>query len=324
MENNTKCLKIFLGSYDGKIYTTQLDLKSKELTETYSFKSSDNPIKVITSSDNYIFTSGLDEIVHIYDIQQKKEIGMFVTYSGSVFKIEIFKKFLFVSGDDHNLSIFRMSDFSPVHNLKGHKGSITDFIIHRTGRFCLSASKDHSVMIWNLMTGKNIIKYKFKEDKICQKLLFFKQQNCALLIFDFEVWLFDLFKDTENYEEYVLKKIKLSDKIFDAFVSGSTLFIYYSNANIELFNEELESIKRVTIEKPDKIRDLDIRTKMISVTTGNKISLLNVVFANNEIYTYDINKIVKSENDANIKKFRSINLSMNDRITCLNSRIVSN
>jgi WD40 repeat protein len=322
--DNIKCLKIFLGSYDGKIYTTQLDLKNKQLTETYSFNSSDNPIKVITNNDNYIFTSGHDEIVHIYDIHQKKEIGMFVTYSGSVFKIELFKKFLFVSGDDHNLSIFRMSDFSPVHNLKGHKGSITDFIIHRTGRFCLSASKDHSVIIWNLMTGKNIIKYKFKEDKICHKLLFFKQQKYALLLFEFEIWMFDLFKDTEKYEEYVVKKIKVTDKIFDAFVSGSMLFIYYSNASIEIFNEELESVKKVTLEKPDKIRDLDIRTKMINITTGNKVSLLNVVYANNELYTYDINKITKSDNDANIKKFRSINLSMNDRITCLSSRIVNN
>jgi WD40 repeat protein len=318
-----KCLKIFLGSYEGKIYTTELDLKSKQISDTFSFKSSDNPIKIITNSDNFIFTSGHDEIVHIYDILQKKEIGMFVTYSGSIFRIEIFKKFLFVSGDDHNLSIFRMSDFNPIHNLKGHKGSITDFIIHRTGRFCLSASKDHSVIIWNLLTGKQIIKYKFKEDKICQKLLFFKQQKYALLLFEYEIWLFDLFKDTEKYEEYVVKKVKVSDKIFDAFVSGSTLFIYYSNATLELFNMELDSIKNISLEKPDKIRDLDIRTKMINVTSGNKINLLNVVYANNEIYIYDINKINKAENDANIKKFRSINLTMNDRITCVNSKIIN-
>jgi WD40 repeat protein len=320
---NIKCLKIFLGSYEGKIYTTQLDLKTKQIRDTYSFKSSDNPIKIISNNDNYIFTSGHDEIVHIYDILQKKEIGMFVTYSGSIFKIEIFKKFLFVSGDDHNLSIFRMSDFSPIHNLKGHKGSITEFIIHRTGRFCLSASKDHSVIIWNLLTGKPIIKYKFKEEKICQKLIFFKQQKYALLIFDYEIWLFDLFKDTENYEEYVVKKIRVSDKIFDAFVSGATLFIYYNNASLELFNEELESEKKITLEKPDKMRDLDVRTKMINTITGNKLSLLNVVFANNEIYIYDINKINKAENNTQIKKFRSINLSMNDRITCLNTKIVN-
>lgn len=319
---NIKQLKIFLGSYEGKIYSTQLDLKSKEICDTYSFKSSDNPIKIITNSDNYIFTSGIDEMVHIYDITQKKEIGMFMTYSGSIFKVDIFKKFLFVSGDDHNLSIYRMSDFNPIHNLKGHKGSVTDFIIHRTGRFCLSASKDHSVIIWNLLTGKQIIKYKFKDERICQKLLFFNQQKYALLIFDFEIWLFDLFKDTENYEEYILKKIKVEDKIFDAFVSGGNLYVYYSNASIEMFNEELESFKKIILEKPDKIRDLECRTKMINITSGNKINLLNVVYANNEIYIYDINKIAKTE-DTFVKKFRSINLRMNDRITCINSRIVN-
>ena len=215
-----------------------------------------------------------------------------------------------------------MSDFNLVHNLKGHKGSVTDFIIHRTGRFCLSASKDHSVIIWNLLTGKQIIKYKFKDERICQKLLFFNQQKYALLIFDFEIWLFDLFKDTENYEEYILKKIKVEDKIFDAFVSGGNLYVYYSNASIEMFNEELESFKKITLEKPDKIRDLECRTKMINITSGNKINLLNVVYANNEIYIYDINKIAKTE-DTFVKKFRSINLRMNDRITCINSRIVN-
>jgi WD40 repeat protein len=332
----TNSLNIFLGSYEGKVFCVEMNLKTKDI-KTFSFKASDNSIKVITNKDSFIFVSGVDEIIHMYNYKKKEELGMVVSYSGTISNIQIFKSFLFAAGDEPNIAIWRMSDFSPIHNLKGHKKAINHFIIHKTGRFAVSASKDNSIIIWNLLAGKAIIKYKLKE-LICNKLLFIKNQKLVVLIFDNEFWLFDLFKETDNYEEYVLKKVKVENKIFDAYVVGSNLFIFHIDGSSEVYTdvtEESYSVKPFKLDKPSKAEEdeLDVRIKLVNVACGEKFNLLNVVYSNNEIYIYDMTKIIKNlnttaegsgveGNDAPvIKKFRSINLKTNERITCVNSQI---
>jgi WD40 repeat protein len=329
-ENNNSTLSLFLGSYEGKVFSAEMDLKSKEI-KTYSFKASDNSLKVITNNDNFIFVSGVDEIIHIYDYKKKEELGMVVSYSGTISNIQIFKSFLFACGDESVISIWRMSDFSPVHNLKGHKKAINHFIIHKSGRFGVSASKDKSIIIWNLLTGKAIMQYKFKE-LICTKLLFIKNQKLVVLIFDTEFWIFDLFKNTQNYEEYILKKIKVEGgKIFDAFTVNNNLLIFHNDGSAKVFSniieEEEHTVKSFTLEKPTKEKEdeLDIRTKLVYLACGTKFNLLNVVFTNNEVYVYDVNKILKNVDGENftVKKFRSINFRTKERITCINAQINS-
>lgn len=331
-----KIVNYYFGSYDGKIYSVPVDVspKSKKVLSKFAFKVSDNSLRVLCLKDEYIFASGMDEIIHIYDMSKKEDKGMIVTYAGSISKIQIVKNFLFAGGEEKTIPIWRMSDFNLVHNLKGHKGAITDFIIHKSGKFGVSASRDHKVIIWNLIHGIKITKYKFKNNIVCNKLLFIKKQKYVVFLFDNQFWIFDLFKKSENYEDWVLKKVNVDNKICDGFVVKNQLFILHNNGQIKVYDNifEKDNYIKMILEKPKNLseNELDYRVKFINLTENKemKIKLLNVVYTNGEIYIYDLNKIVKqsrlstdNEQETLINKYMSFELKTSDRITCLNSRI---
>ena len=100
------------------------------MVSSFALKTSENSLKVILNKDNHVFVSGVDEIVHIFDMDKREDKGSVVTYNGSVTNLQIVKNFLFASGDETTISIWRMADFNLIHSLKGHKNSILNFIIH--------------------------------------------------------------------------------------------------------------------------------------------------------------------------------------------------
>lgn len=321
-------MKMFMGSYDGKVYSLDIDLKSKKTIGSFAFKVSEHSLKVIVNKDSHIFASGIDEIIHIFDMEKRQDKGMVVTYAGSIDNIQITKKFLFASGSENNISIWRMSDFNLVHSLKGHKAPVTHFIIHKSAKFGISASKDSTLIIWNLVTGTKIIKYMFKDNLVCNKILFMNKQTLAVLLFDSEFWIFDLFKKSENYEDWIVKKVKVSGRIVDAFSYKTGLYILDNNGEMKIFADVLnsEEFAELLLEKPEKKseEDLDIRVKIVNTALSKKIKLLNIIYSNHEIYVFDFNKIIKksiSTEKQTIKKYMQVEFKTSDRITCLNTVI---
>ena len=110
---DTNNINIVLGSYEGKIFCLDFNIITS-MIKTYSFKVSENCLKTIINSDKHIFTSGNDEIIHIYDLDNREEKGLVLTYNGSISKIVKFNDFLFVGGDSHTIGIWRMTDFSNI------------------------------------------------------------------------------------------------------------------------------------------------------------------------------------------------------------------
>jgi WD40 repeat protein len=324
-----KINKFYFGSYEGKIYAVDVDLKTKQIISSYAFKVSENSLKVLVVKDGHLFASGIDEIVHIFDMKKKEDKGSVMTYSGSVMNLQIVKNFLFASGDEPTISIWRMTDFSMVHTLKGHKAAVNNFIIHKSAKFGISTARDSTLIIWNLITGTKIVRYNFKDNLICNKILFLKEQTLAILIFENEFWLFDLFKNSENYEEWVIKKLKVGSKIVEAFTFKTGLFLIHTNGEVTVFSDIVNNDASISLHlnKPERISedDLDIRVKTINLSKNQKLNLLNVVYSNNEIYIYDLNKLNKSVSNMkkeHFKEFMKVDIKTKDRITCLNSVLI--
>jgi len=350
-----KKLSIYLGSYEGNLYSVDLDLKTKEL-EMFKFKVSENSIKVITHQSQYIFASGIDEMIHIYDMNKKEEKGLFVTYAGSISNIFIVKDFLLASGDDCNIPIWRLSDFGLLHSLKGHKKSVVSLAVHKTGKFCISSAKDNTLIVWNLMNGLKIIKYNLK-NLICNKIIFLNDEQHALIVFDNEFWIFNYLKNSELHQEWIEKKIKSDFKILDVISVADKLVLFSNLGEMAIYENALEAendkVVLKVLDKPEKVdkEDLEIRIKALNYVKEKKLGLLNVIYSNNEVYVYDLNKILnldnarktyktkkdnentdekeedKEEVNANkvvVKKFKSINLKTGDRLTCLDGQILNN
>ena len=346
-------LSIYLGTYEGKIIVNNIDIKTKCITNNFSFSSSQNAIRTIYHKDNSLFVSGLDEIIHIFDINHKTSEGDLMTYSGSINDIKVHDNYLIAAGDEVTIPIWRMKDFNNILELKGHKKSINSFDIHSSGGFLVSCSKDQSVILFDLLTGRKIKKFEF--DYICNKVELFNKDNYLLLVFDLHIFIMDLMKNTNissenDKDNNVLQKMNFSKKIINAYIIKTKLVVIFSDAEIKTYelniNEDEKENKEKTenvvnlgseislfFEKPEKKdeNDLDIKVRFISISKIEKIKIITISYSNNEVFFYDLNKIIKYEelnetetkehNNKIIKKYGKLEYNIPGKITALDTEL---
>ena len=90
----------------------------------------------------------------------------------------------------------------------------------------------------------------------------------------------------------------------------------------------------ITLEKPAKKdeNDLEIRVRYVSISKIDKIKIITISYSNNEVYFYDLNKIVKLEelenktenkdNNNLIKKYGKLQYNIPGKITALDCELI--
>jgi WD40 repeat protein len=307
----------------------------------------------------------------MFDVTKKVSEGDLMTYSGSINDIKINKNYLIVAGENNTIPIWRMSDFNNIIELKGHKKAINSIGIHSSGGILVSASRDKCVIIFDLLTGRKIEKIEF--DYICNKVELFDKDKYLMVMFDLHVFILDLMKNS-NGNDNIIQKLNFNKKILNAFVVKNKLLILFTDGEIityklnikdeENINEKKESEEETNIEKdtyeeggdiininseikfnlekPDKKNenDLDIKARFVSISKIDKIRIITISYSNNEVYFYDLNKIIKYDEIGNkkddkneikeekeekninyIKKYGKIEFNIPEKITALDSEL---
>ena len=370
-EPSQTIFSIYLGTYEGKIIVNNINIKTKENISNFSFTSSQNAIRTIYHKSGSLFVSGTDEIIHMFDVTKKVSEGDLMTYSGTINDIKINKNYLIVAGENNTIPIWRMSDFNNIIELKGHKKAINSIDIHSSGGILVSASRDKCVIIFDLLTGRKIEKIEF--DYICNKVELFDKDKYLMVLFDLHVFILDLMKNS-NGNDNIIQKLNFNKKILNAFVVKNKLLILFTDGEIityklnikdeENINEKKESEEETNIEKdtyeeggdiininseikfnlekPDKKNenDLDIKARFVSISKIDKIRIITISYSNNEVYFYDLNKIIKYDEIGNkkddkneikeekeekninyIKKYGKIEYNIPEKITALDSEL---
>ena len=371
-EPSQTIFSIYLGTYEGKIIVNNINIKTKENISNFSFTSSQNAIRTIYHKSSSLFVSGTDEIIHMFDVTKKVSEGDLMTYSGSINDIKINKNYLIVAGENNTIPIWRMSDFNNIIELKGHKKAINSIDIHSSGGILVSASRDKCVIIFDLLTGRKIEKIEF--DFICNKVELFDKDKYLMVMFDLHVYILDLMKNSSGNDN-IIQKLNFNKKILNAFVVKNKLLILFTDGEIITYklnikdeeennNEKQEGKEELNIEKdiyeeggniininselkfnlekPNKKNenDLDIKARFVSISKIDKIRIITISYSNNEVYFYDLNKIIKYEeigkikNDKNeikeekdemnvnyIKKYGKIEYNIPEKITALDSEL---
>ena len=371
-ESSQILFSIYLGTYEGKIIVNNINIKTKENISNFSFTSSQNAIRTIYHKSGSLFVSGTDEIIHMFDVSKKVSEGDLMTYSGSVNDIKISNNYLIVAGENNTIPIWRMSDFNNIIELKGHKKAINSIDIHSSGGILVSASRDKCVIIFDLLTGRKIEKFEF--DFICNKVELFDKDKYLMVVFDLHVYILDLMKNSHGNDN-IIQKLNFNKKILNAFVVKNKLIILFTDGEIITYklnikdeennnnekkeNEEENNIDKetyeeggdiininsklnISLEKPNKKNenDLDIKARFVSISKIDKIRIITISYSNNEVYFYDLNKIIKyeqienkkeekneikEENDESkvnyIKKYGKIEYNIPEKITALDSEL---
>ena len=222
-----------------------------------------------------------------------------------------------------------------------------------------------------MLTGRKIEKIEF--DFICNKVELFDKDKYLMVMFDLHVFILDLMKNS-NGNDNIIQKLNFNKKILNAFVVKNKLLILFTDGEIityklnikdeENINEKKESEEETNIEKdtyeeggdiininseikfnlekPDKKNenDLDIKARFVSISKIDKIRIITISYSNNEVYFYDLNKIIKYDEIGNkkddkneikeekeekninyIKKYGKIEYNIPEKITALDSEL---
>ena len=318
--------QIFLGTYTGQVLIINSDLNDKD--QTFSFKASDSQIKTILPFENYIFTSGTDEIIRFYDLKNKQEKGVVVSYTGTIGKLFLNSKFLFAMSEK-NIEIFKKKDLKKYAQLVGHKHNVIDFIVHSSGKIIFTIGRDNYLMLFSIFSKKPKFRYKF--DSELAALCFCYNEKYLAISFSTKVLILDYQVDSENFDDWIV----LDHKISSSFDNPSKILDTKNFNNKYLLivktNFEVEIVKLNKLDNNKKL----IKLKLKSKSEGKRIknftvvesdiqdlpSLLLVIDSDNLISVFNLDILVKSK-EVELEAIKQFDLAA-DRFTAI-SAVLSN
>ncbi|GJJ11186.1 hypothetical protein Clacol_005418 [Clathrus columnatus] len=166
-----RTFKIIAGTYEKNLYgleasleedttttSTTLPVHQLKLRTLFIFPAHVACVKTVAASPTggkWLATGSADEIIKIWDLRRRKEVGGLMHHSGSITHLTFpSRSHLLSASEDGTLCLFHTRDWSVLRSLKGHKGRINNITVHPTGKVALSVGKDKILRMWDLMRGK--------------------------------------------------------------------------------------------------------------------------------------------------------------------------
>ncbi|KAI6149601.1 WD40-repeat-containing domain protein [Pisolithus tinctorius] len=195
--------KIVAGSYEKLLYGLEGTVSSSEsgyefhLKPIFIFPAHVSHIKAVAASPGgkWLATGSADEIIKVWDLARRKEIGGLMHHEGSITYLEFpSRSHLLSASEDGTLSLFHARDWVVLRTFKGHKGRVNSVAIHPSGKIALSVGQDRTLRMWDLMRGKGSASIKLgKEGEIVRwsvgATFFIVQYHSTLEIFSTDMVL---------------------------------------------------------------------------------------------------------------------------------------
>lgn len=131
----------------------------RKFVQSFANHSHQGSVKSIAISGKWLASSGSDEIIHIYDMLERKQSGTLMKQNGSVNSIAFTPdtSYLLSGSEDGSIAIFKTGSWHMEKLLKNaHDGEgVTALAVHPTGKMALSLGKDITLKTWNLVKGRS-------------------------------------------------------------------------------------------------------------------------------------------------------------------------
>ncbi|CAG8486005.1 5202_t:CDS:2 [Acaulospora colombiana] len=162
-----KDIIIIAGSYEKLLYGInghwlragddgyEQDKPSLRLEPIFIFPAHSGCIKTVAVGGRHLASGSTDEVIKLYDIKKRKEVGSLLQHEGSITTLQFYGKSHMLSGsEDGTICIWRTRDWECLKTLKGHKGRVNYLSVHPSGKMALSVSIDKTVRLWDLLVGQ--------------------------------------------------------------------------------------------------------------------------------------------------------------------------
>mmetsp|Transcript_6896 Transcript_6896/g.11861 ORF Transcript_6896/g.11861 Transcript_6896/m.11861 type:complete len:350 (-) Transcript_6896:162-1211(-) len=147
-------MEIVCGTYEKFILGFRASIETAKLQPVFGYAAHDGCVKSVAAAGRILVSGSTDEIIKIYDLKRKKEVGNLVQHDGPVTTLAFFRNTHLLSGsEDSTICVWKVKEWTCLRTLKGHKGAINCVAVHPTGKLALTSSRDKSVRLWDLTNG---------------------------------------------------------------------------------------------------------------------------------------------------------------------------
>ncbi|KAF7309443.1 Glycosyltransferase family 39 protein [Mycena indigotica] len=222
--------KLVAGSYEKLLYGLEGSVSyddsglSFHLKPIFAFPAHVSAIKAVAASPHggkWLATGSADEIIKVWDLRRKKEIGGLMHHEGSITHLNFpSRSHLLSASEDGTLCLFRARDWAVLRALRGHKGRVNSVAVHPSGKVALSVGKDRTLRMWDLMRGKGSASTKLgKEAELVRwstnGTLFVVQTGSTIDVYNTEMTLLHTIQHPS----------RLQDVLFTTRVDGGELLL---------------------------------------------------------------------------------------------------
>lgn len=188
MDVMDQSIRVITGSYEHNLLCVALNMTTNGpvFLPIFHFSSHSQSIRCVATAKRWLASGSNDEIIRLYDLQRRREVGALLHHSGQILCLEFFHaKWLLSGGGDGKICIWRVKDWEILGELKGHKAAVVDLAIHPSGKVALSVGEDRRLFLWNLMTGHKASVQKLAE--LPRKVTWVPKSNRFVIGFDRKV-----------------------------------------------------------------------------------------------------------------------------------------
>eukprot|EP00158_Paraphelidium_tribonemae_P005027 Partr_v1_DN27118_c0_g1_i1_m15718 putative PAK1 interacting protein 1 len=158
MKKEQPAFTVYLGTYERVLIgidAFERDSSNLDLEMCIGYAAHTASIKALSAGGNQLATGSTDEVIKLYDIKKRKELGAMHAHTGTISCLQYYNStHLLSAASDGTIQIYRTKDYTLLKTLKGHKAPVSSIAIHPTGKITLSLDRSSSLKMWDLSTGR--------------------------------------------------------------------------------------------------------------------------------------------------------------------------
>lgn len=136
---------IVVGTYTGGLIGLQGPVNKPKTV--FAFSATTNCIKSLRIQNDFLLAGGFDEMIRIFHLKEKRELGAVLENLGSVNSIDSCKSHFLTGNDQGKVCIWRTKDWTLLHSLKGHKATVNSISLHPSNRMAISIGRDNKLYL---------------------------------------------------------------------------------------------------------------------------------------------------------------------------------
>lgn len=156
-------------SIEGTVTYLEIDVETGIFEKVFNFKDANERIRCLGGKKGLLVTGGDDEVIRVYDPDNKKRVMEITETESSAIKILFSSKYFLSLHENGSIYFIHNKEGSIYHKANVFKSGCLDGQLHHSGKILLLLSKTGRVAIWDTTTITCLYHFKIKGEPLSVK-----------------------------------------------------------------------------------------------------------------------------------------------------------